>query len=228
MLSANSDAISHIAQRAVELSKTNPKASKPSLIAILDFESSVDRAVNQIANHYYQGKHPKHYLWTSHNDFIIDNVEPGERVIDIGCGASQYTLKLAEKGAKILGVDINPERIETIKRNNVHPNLDYAVINLEEKLPEERFDTAVCSHILEHMDKPVEFLIRLRSIASKVIIKVPRVDSGWKKLMKKDLGIFWLDDADHKREYTEELKGAGWNIVKFEKGLDLRAVAESY
>lgn len=222
--------ISNITRRSIELSKSDPEAAKPMLVTMLDFEKSVDRAINQLANHFYLGKHPKHYLWTSHNDFIVDSVEQGESVIDVGCGASQYTVRLAEKGAKVLGVDINAQRIETIQKNNMHPNLKYAVMDVAEELPREKFDVAICSHILEHMDNPVAFLSSLHNIASKIIVKVPRVDSGWKKLMKKDLGIFWLDDADHRKEYTwgillDELERSGWKPVKQETGLDLRVIA---
>jgi SAM-dependent methyltransferase len=230
MLSLQNDWVSRIARRSIKVTKREPMASKPILIATLDCESAVDRAVNQLANHYYRGRHPKHYLWTSHNDFIVENIEPGEMVIDIGCGASQYTVRLAEKGVKVLGVDINPERIKSIESVNRHPNLKYAAIDITKELPEEKFDTAICSHLLEHLDDPVAFLKRLKSVASKLIIKVPRVDSGWKKLMKKDLGMFWLDDSSHHKEYTlklllDELEQSGWKPVKQETGIDLRALA---
>ncbi|HKZ36629.1 MAG TPA: class I SAM-dependent methyltransferase [Chryseolinea sp.] len=231
MINMHSNALSIMARRSIELTKDNPMASKPILIGLLELESAIDRAVNQLANHYYEGKHPKHYLWISHNDFVVDNIKPGERVIDIGCGASQYTLRLAEKGAAVLGVDKNPELIKRILANNVHPNLKYIAMDLSKELPQKKFDVAVCSHVLEHLEDPVAFLKRLRCITSRVIIKVPRVDSGWKKLMKKDLGMFWLDDADHRKEYTWdillwELDQSGYVPVKKETGLDLRVVAE--
>lgn len=231
IIQLHSNILLKMARRSIDLTKGDPKTSKPILVSMLELESSIDRAVNQIANHYYEGKHPKHYLWLSHNDFIVDNIKPSERVIDIGCGASQYTLRLAEKGAVVLGIDKNTELINRILANNVHPNLKYMVMDLSKELPQEKFDVAVCSHVLEHLEDPVAFLKRLSCITSRVIIKVPRVDSGWKKLMKKDLGIFWLDDADHRKEYTfdillDELDKSGYIPVIKETGLDLRVVAE--
>ncbi len=223
--------VSTIANRSVYLHKNNPKQAKSMLEEMIELEKSTDHAINEIANHYYQGKHPKHYLWTTHNDFIVDNVKSGDKVIDIGCGASQYPIRLAEKGANVLCIDKNPQRIEDAKRLNVHPNLKYIVLDILNELPNEQFDVVVCSHIIEHLKNPVDFLKKLRQIARKLIIKVPRLDSGWKKLMKKDLGLFYYDDSDHFKEYNwqilkDELKKSGWTPLKMETGIDLRVMAE--
>ena len=231
MLNLVSFFTTHITRQTLKVAKEKPEESKSILLALLDMDKSVNWAVGQVADIYYDGKHPKHFLWTSHNDFIVDNIEVNEKVIDIGCGASAYTMRLADKGANVLGIDLNPERITAIKKTNVHPNLCYEVMDIMRELPEERFDVAICSHLIEHLENPVSFLKNLHNITSRIIIKVPRVDSGWKKLMKKDLGLFWLDDVTHFKEYTmdilqNELTKSGWKPVVAETGLDLRVIAK--
>lgn len=49
---------------------------------------------------------------------------------------------------------------------------------------------------------------------------------------KRDISVFWLDDVDHRREYTQELLNeqlnrSGWQIKEMVHGNDLRAPAVS-
>lgn len=212
--------------------KNKPSNTKPILKEMLQLNSTIDYSVNQLVNIYYQGRHPKHYLWTSHNDFIVHNIKPGEKVLDIGCGASQYTKRLAEKGVKVTGIDRDSKLIEKIKSNNKHPNLTYKTLNILKEIPKEKFDTVICSHIIEHLDDPIVLLKKLHKITNKLIIKVPRIESSWLKLVKRDIGMFWLDDPNHKKEYDwdilqAELKMSGWQPILKETGFDLRVLAKT-
>lgn len=44
---------------------------------------------------------------------LVDLLDPrpGERVLDLGCGDGALTLKLAQRGASVLGVDSSPEQL---------------------------------------------------------------------------------------------------------------------
>jgi SAM-dependent methyltransferase len=44
---------------------------------------------------------------------------PGERVLDVGCGEGTLTRQIAERGAKVLGIDNSPEMVAAARANGV-------------------------------------------------------------------------------------------------------------
>lgn len=45
--------------------------------------------------------------------------QPGERILDIGCGEGTLTRKIIERGATVLGIDNSPEMIAAARANQV-------------------------------------------------------------------------------------------------------------
>ena len=72
--------------------------------------------------------------------------EPGDRLIEIGCGRGFLTRALAADGIDAIGVDANPYSVENAVTDRVvqmsAEKLDY---------PSESFDKALAVHSLEHM-----------------------------------------------------------------------------
>ena len=212
------------------VAEAGPEEQKRALVAALELHRDAERLINRFANLHYKGRHPKHHLWTEHNRFLYDECRPEDRVVDIGCGGSAYQEWIAGKVRRFVAVDIDPRRIEVAKCNHPDSSVEYRVMDVTTDLPAGEFDVAICSHVLEHLDDPVVFLRRLSELVERVIIKVPLEDTNWIKLVRRDLGLFWLDDHDHRREYTEallteHLTAAGWSIDKMVRGYDLRATA---
>jgi len=48
------------------------------------------------------------------------NAQPGERILDLGCGDGQLTLRLAEAGANVTGVDASPQMVAAARARGVH------------------------------------------------------------------------------------------------------------
>jgi SAM-dependent methyltransferase len=46
--------------------------------------------------------------------------QPGERILDIGCGEGTLTKKIVERGATVLGIDNSPEMIAAARANGIH------------------------------------------------------------------------------------------------------------
>ena len=49
-------------------------------------------------------------------DRIASHIKKGDRVLDIGCGTGALTLRAALNGAKVKGIDINPEMQDILKK----------------------------------------------------------------------------------------------------------------
>lgn len=51
--------------------------------------------------------------------------KPGQRILDLGSGTGDLTFQLAERGARVIGVDASPEMVDAARRK--HPSLDFRV-----------------------------------------------------------------------------------------------------
>jgi len=47
------------------------------------------------------------------------NAQPGESILDLGCGDGQLTLRLAATGARLTGVDLSPEMVAAARARGV-------------------------------------------------------------------------------------------------------------
>ena len=101
--------------------------------------------------------HNGHY----HN-FLLRQLHPGERALDIGCGTGAFSRRLAERFDSVLGLDLSPQMIRLAReRSRACPNLEFRVADvLAEALPDAHFDAIVSIATLHHLSLP-EILPRL-------------------------------------------------------------------
>lgn len=52
--------------------------------------------------------------------------QPGERILDLGCGDGQLTAKIASSGAEVAGVDASPAMVESARRRGIDARLGNA------------------------------------------------------------------------------------------------------
>lgn len=218
-------------QRVRRLRETPEKADVVREIRWLQhIRGASSRAFNELAVLAYEGKHPKHWLWRSHKQYILDRVKTGDRVLDVGCGASAYLLWMAQQGCHVVACDINPDRITLASSLMEHENLRFETRDAVADPPSGDFNWVICAHVIEHIDEPVPFLAALKACAPRLIVCVPPDSNSWEKVTLRDLGLPWKDDEDHRREYTPDLlrkhiAAAGWRITDLNGALDIKATA---
>ncbi|MFC5702992.1 class I SAM-dependent methyltransferase [Cohnella faecalis] len=85
------------------------------------------------------------------------NAQPGERIVDFGCGTGELAARIAESGVDVEGVDISPEMIERAKEK--FPHIAFTQANVTTWRPGRKFD-AVFSNAALHWMKEAEETVR--------------------------------------------------------------------
>jgi len=100
---------------------------------------------------------------------ILEGLDPkeGERILDVACGGGQLSLKIAERGCKVHGIDISERNINSAKclaeRAKIIAQLEVADA---QHLPysDGYFDKVVCSSSLEHFPDDIESLREMNRV----------------------------------------------------------------
>ena len=61
-------------------------------------------------------------------DRLTSHLKKGQKVLDLGCGTGALTLRAAQKGAKVKGIDINPQMLEIAQKQAIKKNLFQNII----------------------------------------------------------------------------------------------------
>lgn len=98
--------------------------------------------------------------------FLLGHVEPGNRVLDAGCGDGAFARALAEHGALVDGVDVSHEAIRRARRAHAGSAVEVQVVPEGVALPfeEDRFDVVWAGKVLEHVVDPVAWLSDVRRV----------------------------------------------------------------
>ncbi|WP_428026144.1 class I SAM-dependent methyltransferase [Arcobacter sp.] len=104
-------------------------------------------------------------------DYLIENNFQDKKIVEIGCGKGYFTELLEKKGFKnIYGFD------PAYEGNNPNITKDY----FNEKYKSINADLIILRHVLEHIEKPYEFLTHIQNATfkdTKILIEVP--DFEW-------------------------------------------------
>ena len=193
------------------------KNKSESLKRIFNIKDKLNWILNERAIYYGNGIHPKHYLTKYHN-FFIDRIENGETVVDIGCGLGAVAVDIASihKKSFVIGIDINKDNIEKarqLKKKNALKNIIFKCddFNNQSGL---KADVVILSNVLEHIYDRRYFLQNIikKTCAKKYLIRVPLFERDWQIPLRKELGISYFSDTDHKVEHKlEEFKSEIFN-----------------
>jgi len=104
----------------------------------------------------YQQRHS--FVWKSGEDLLaLLRPEPGERVLDIGCGTGALSAQIAGAGARVTGLDKSATMLEQARA--AYPAIEFLEADICEFEPAEPYD-AIFSNAALHWVKPPEAAAR--------------------------------------------------------------------
>jgi 2-polyprenyl-3-methyl-5-hydroxy-6-metoxy-1,4-benzoquinol methylase len=83
---------------------------------------------------------------------------PRPRALDVGCGVGRWSLRLADRGYAVTGIDVSPYMIERA-RGRAHAaraDCSFAVADLRSLDLGLKFDLILCVTVLQHLREPEE------------------------------------------------------------------------
>ena len=156
---------------------------------------------------------------TFHQQLISPSVEqllalqPGERVLDIGCGNGVLARRLAELGAEVLAVDFSEALLELARQRGqaagkaiVYQQLDATDEDALRALGEGRFDAVVCTMALMDMPTIVPFFRAVKALLTTTGAQPGRcVVASMHPAFNSNNPVFALESGDCEGELRDQL-----------------------
>jgi ubiquinone/menaquinone biosynthesis C-methylase UbiE len=168
---------------------------------------------------------PEPWAWRRRRALLLGAVQPGDRVLDLGCGAGRFVAALRDAGADPVGVELAEAALERARRNV--PGADLRLVAPDGSLPlgHGEVDVVWCSEVLEHVPDTIALLTEVRRVLTRhgrLIVTVP--DHGRVKRTLLALGHY---DAHYdplgqhvrfytRRSLTRALHATGFDDVALE------------
>jgi trans-aconitate methyltransferase len=99
----------------------------------------------------YDDKHS--FVW-KHGAALLELLaaQPGERILDLGCGTGHLTAQIAAAGASVIGIDAAPAMIDEARRT--YPSLTFTVGDARDFSFPEPFDAVFSNAVLHWIKEP--------------------------------------------------------------------------
>jgi 2-polyprenyl-6-hydroxyphenyl methylase/3-demethylubiquinone-9 3-methyltransferase len=107
---------------------------------------------------YSQSDHPIALFRSEHElliPWIIDNLSPMRKILDIGCGAGLVANALALKGHRVTGIDLSETSLQIAKTHDKTHTVLYQQANAYSlPFPDGQFDSVCAIDVLQHVEEP--------------------------------------------------------------------------
>ncbi|PMP92022.1 MAG: hypothetical protein C0170_03485, partial [Hydrogenobaculum sp.] len=190
-------------------------------------EISLDFYENEVLD-YYANLHNPSSFELEENHKVFFRLFPKHvrgRLLDVGCGNGIFLKAAKEAGFEVWGIDFDIKSVETAKKLlGVDTIYHMSLEEFYDKYKDVKFDVITMFEVLEHQDKPMEFINTVRNLLKEggyIAGSVPNKDGeGTKifnqKLYKGDFPPNHLLRFGH-TSLANYLKSAGFKISKIEK-----------
>jgi 2-polyprenyl-3-methyl-5-hydroxy-6-metoxy-1,4-benzoquinol methylase len=109
-----------------------------------------------------QDAEPQHL--TTRLRFLIDRTQPGELVLDVGCGDGRFAAALAERGVGVLAADVAQEPLRRALARNAA--LQTLLLDPDGSWPlaDASFDVVWAGEVIEHVADTARWLSEVRRV----------------------------------------------------------------
>lgn len=135
--------------------------------------------MNQTKNHWYDGWFYDKFIAPNQDKMfgeIKKIIQPNSSVIDVGCGTGRFSFYVADKAAKVVGIDLSEKNINTAKRTfekYSNSKISFLHSNLSELVKtNQHFDYAVMTYVIHEVnpEERINLIKEMSLIADKIII----------------------------------------------------------
>jgi 2-polyprenyl-3-methyl-5-hydroxy-6-metoxy-1,4-benzoquinol methylase len=83
------------------------------------------------------------------------SIEPGQRVLDAGCGNGDYSVLARQAGARVWAFDISPRMVDNARRRLIRKDLEIEELTVGSvtaiNYPDKMFDVVLCLGVIAHV-----------------------------------------------------------------------------
>jgi SAM-dependent methyltransferase len=157
--------------------------------------------------------------WELRRAFLLREVRPGDRALDLGSGAGDFTALLAQAGARATGVEVAQAAVDRARSR--HPDIDFRLAPVEGPLPfdDNQLDVIWASEVIEHVADTARWLSEVRRVlvpGGRLLITTP--SHGRLPILLGGIERFSDPLGDHLHLYTRKslrklLAGFGFDEI---------------
>ncbi|MFH0803755.1 MAG: class I SAM-dependent methyltransferase [Candidatus Tagabacteria bacterium] len=117
-------------------------------------------------------------------------IAKNDAVLNIGCGEGQQAVIYKDSFKKMVGIDINQNRLDTAKKLMEQygvKNFEMICANVENIPLNEKFDKAIAIDIIEHVINPAKVVSEIKRLLKddgKLLITFPAMHDKWENLFR--------------------------------------------
>jgi len=145
---------------------------------------------------------------------------PDDHILDIGCGNGDLDFRIAQTGARIVGIDVNREALSVANTANAGERTEFHYMNAETlSFADESFDKAISFCVIEHFEREDRALAEIARVLKPGGLFVFSADSLSNPEVTDE------ERASHRRRYSvntfynreiagEKLNAAGFDTLR--------------